>query len=64
MDWVEPGGEEMYISNNSPSNLKIKIILFQEGYLKIAVHKVYFIVTSKRPLLLSRSLENMSTVKP
>ena len=29
MDWVEPGGEEMYISNNSPRNLKIKIVLFQ-----------------------------------
>ena len=34
MDWVEPGGEEMYISNNSPSNLKIKIVLFQGGCFK------------------------------
>ena len=29
VDWVEPGGEEMYISNNSPRNLRLKIVLFQ-----------------------------------
>ena len=26
---MEPGGEEMYISNNSPRNLKLKIVIFQ-----------------------------------
>ena len=28
MDWIDVGGEEMYISNYPPENMKLKIHLF------------------------------------